>query len=62
MLDGFSDDEPASWKITVEVTTHVQRRLPEFWAVVKDGQILAANHSPFRMDGIEAIRYVPAQG
>lgn len=36
--------------------------LPSVWVVVKDGRILATNDEPCHLNGIEGVRYGPAEG
>lgn len=35
--------------------------MPDCWVVIKNGQIIATHDEPAHIDGIQAVRYVPAQ-
>jgi hypothetical protein len=34
--------------------------MPDCWVVIKNGQIIATHNEPAHLDGIQAVRYVPA--
>ena len=47
---------------TIKKTLTVQPdNMPDCWVVVKNGKILGTHNEPAHIDGLQAVRYVPAQ-
>ena len=47
---------------TIKKTLTVQPdNMPDCWVVVKDGKILGTHNEPAHIDGLQAVRYAPAQ-